>query len=79
MITLTINIRKEIIILLLIFFLCNLLNICSIIVYKTLWKEIYSQLGTVCILSIAVYFFQAFIRSCIYLIMFWKKKHTPVR
>jgi hypothetical protein len=75
MITITIHIRKEIIIWLLIFCLCNLLNICSIIVYKTLWKETYTQLGIVCALSFLVYSFLVLVRFVVYLIIRVKKAY----
>jgi hypothetical protein len=79
MVTVTINIRKEIIIWLVIFCLCNLLNVCSILVYKTQWSEIYTQLGIVGALSFVVYFFIILIRSGVYLVKLRRKKDMNPR
>lgn len=69
----TINISKEIKIWLSVFVLCNLLNVASIIIYKTFWKELYTQLGFVFMLTCTIYLFVALVRGTVYL--FRKKRH----
>jgi hypothetical protein len=53
--TVTINLITELKIWLSIFILSNLLNALGIVIYKTEWKELYSQLGFVFLLSCAIY------------------------
>jgi len=47
--------RKEARLWLILFLIANLLNAYSIYHYKTSWKELYSQLGYVFLLSLAMY------------------------
>jgi hypothetical protein len=47
--------RKEARLWLILFLIANLLNTYSIYHYKTSWKELYSQLGYVFLLSLAMY------------------------
>jgi len=45
-----------------------LINIFSIVFYKTLWKELYTQILWVGIITIALYAISVGIRVCFYLI-----------
>ena len=46
----------------------NLINFFSILYYSTAWKELYTQLLWVSIITIVLYAFSVGIRMCIYLI-----------
>ena len=58
----TIHPRREFIIWLIAFLFSNLLNVYGIIHYKTSWKELFTQLGYVFVLSLFLYFLVALIR-----------------
>ncbi len=62
------NIKKELIILSIVFTITYIGNIYSIISYNTPWKELYSSLMYVFTVSFVLYFFIAFIRIIIYMI-----------
>ncbi len=61
----TIHPRREFIIWLIAFLFSNLLNVYSIIHYKTNWIELVTQLGYVFVLSLLLYFLVALIRLII--------------
>lgn len=60
--------RKEIRILITCFILAFLLNVVSIILYKTPWHETVSQIGYVLAITIALYLVIAGVRLTIFLI-----------
>jgi len=68
--------KKELRILLICFACSFLLNIAAIIIYKTSWAEVITQLGYVFIIALAFYVLIAIIRLIIYLIstLFKKRK-----
>jgi hypothetical protein len=68
--------KKELRILLICFACSFLLNIAAIIIYKTSWAEVITQLGYVFIIALALYVLIAIIRLIIYLIstLFKKRK-----
>jgi cell shape-determining protein MreD len=66
--TMTIDFFKEIRLGLAIFCFCNLLNVISIIAYKTAWKELWTQLWIVCGLSLLLYLCVFAIRVIVHLI-----------
>jgi hypothetical protein len=70
--SITFHPRREFILWLILFVLCNLLNVYSIIHYKTRWIELITQLGYVFVLSLLIYFLIALIRLIVTLIR--KKK-----
>jgi hypothetical protein len=70
--SITFHPRREFIIWMILFILCNLLNVYSIIHYKTRWIELITQLGYVFVLSLLIYFLIALIRLIVTLIR--KKK-----
>jgi hypothetical protein len=61
----TIHPRREFIIWLIAFLFSNLLNVYGIIHYKTSWKELFTQLGYVFVLSLLLYFMVVLIRLVI--------------
>jgi hypothetical protein len=70
--SITFHPRRELIIWFILFILSNLLNVYSIIHYKTRWIELFTQLGYVFVLSLVVYFLITLIRLII--VMVRKKK-----
>ncbi|OPZ14934.1 MAG: hypothetical protein BWZ06_00616 [Bacteroidetes bacterium ADurb.BinA261] len=67
--------KKELRILLICFACSFLLNIAAIIIYKTSWAEIITQIGYVIIIALALYVLIAIIRLIVYLISrFFKKR-----
>ena len=50
------------------FFAAILMNVCSIIVYKTLWSELYSQILWVLIITCVLYAVSVGIRICLYFV-----------
>lgn len=60
--TVTINIITELKVWISIFIFSNILNIFSIVVYKTEWKELYTQLGFVFVISCILYLLAGAIR-----------------
>ena len=67
--------KKELRILLICFACSFLLNIAAIIIYKTSWAEIITQIGYVIIIALALYVLIAIIRLIVYLILrFFKKR-----
>lgn len=56
------RIKKELYILLGCFFIAFIVNILSIIIYKTRWNEVFTQLGYVVVISLALYLFVGVIR-----------------
>ena len=67
--------KKELRILLICFAFSFLLNIAAIIIYKTSWAEIITQIGYVIIIALALYVLIAIIRLIVYLISrFFKKR-----
>jgi hypothetical protein len=70
--SITFHPRREFILWLILFVLCNLLNVYSIIHYKTRWIELITQLGYVFVLSLLIYFLIALIRLIVTLVR--KKK-----
>lgn len=74
--TVTVNIFKEFIIWLIIFGLSFLLNVISILIYKTSWTELYSQLGFVFMISCALYVFIVAVRLIVFFIRGFVKNHS---
>jgi hypothetical protein len=70
--SITFHPRRELIIWFILFILSNLLNVYSIIHYKTRWIELFTQLGYVFVLSLVVYFLITLIRLIIAIVR--KKK-----
>ena len=70
------HIRRELIILLICLVIAFILNIVSIIAYKTAWSELFSQLHYVLAISVALYLLFAFVRLVIGLVkpLFRKSK-----
>lgn len=68
--------KKELRILLICFACSFLLNIAAIIIYKTPWAEVITQIGYVIVIAIGLYVLIAIIRLIIYLIstLFKKRK-----
>ena len=66
--------KKEVLIFGICFAIGFLMNLISIIVYKTPWYEIITQLGYVFVIGLVLYFLLAIVRSIIRLIKNLKKK-----
>lgn len=47
--------RRELLVIAGCFFAACLLNVCSIVVYRTSWSEIFTQAGYVLILTVVIY------------------------
>lgn len=60
--------RRELYIWLISFAVANLLNVFSILYYKTQWKELYTQWGFVLALSLVMYVLYTLVRIIISLI-----------
>lgn len=60
--TITINIFTELKVWLTVFLITNVLNIAAILIYKTEWKELYTQLGFVFMISLFLYVLVAVVR-----------------
>ncbi len=65
--------KKEVLIFGICFAIGFLMNLISIIVYKTPWYEIITQLGYVFVIAVVLYFLLAIVRSIIRLIKNLKK------
>lgn len=63
--TVTINIITELKVWISIFIIANILNVVSIMVYHTEWKELYTQLGFVAIISCVLYLLVGVVRFII--------------
>ena len=61
------QLKKELYILLACFVAAFLTNVASIIVFKTPWSEIFTQIGYVIVITILLYLIAAFIRFIFYL------------
>ncbi|PLB87045.1 hypothetical protein C0T31_02025 [Dysgonamonadaceae bacterium] len=66
--------KKELRILILCFVCSFLLNIAAIIIYKTSWAEVITQIGYVIIIALVFYLLIAIIRLIVYLISLLFKK-----
>lgn len=62
------TIKRELFVLLSCFIVAFLINIASIIIYKTSWVEIFTQLGYVVVIAIVLYLLSGAVRLLIYLI-----------
>jgi hypothetical protein len=62
------RIKKEVSILLACFITAFIINIVSIAIYNTSWSEIFTQIGYVIIITLALYLVTTFIRLIIHLI-----------
>lgn len=62
------RVKKEVAILLTCFIIAFVINIASIVIYKTSWLEIFTQIGYVVVITLVLYLIVAFIRFIIYLI-----------
>lgn len=62
------RIKKEGYILLICFILAFMTNIVSIILFKTPWYEIFTQIGYVIVITVTLYLLVAFLRVIIYLV-----------
>ncbi len=62
------RVKKEVAILLACFTMAFIINVASIVIYKTSWLEIFTQIGYVIIITLTLYLVVAFIRLIIYLI-----------
>jgi hypothetical protein len=71
--TITINILSELKVWLTVFLITNVLNVAAILIYKTEWKELYTQLGFVFMMSLFLYVLVALVRFIVSL--FRKKKN----
>lgn len=60
--------KKEVAILLACFIIAFVINIASIVIYKTSWLEIFTQIGYVIIITLILYLGVTFLRLIIYLI-----------
>lgn len=63
------RIKKELYILLGCFAVACILNAISIILYKTPWFEIFTQIGYVVIITVGIYLLVAFVRGVISLLI----------
>lgn len=61
------RIRKELITLLICFIIAFLTNVIAVAVYKTPWYEIFSQIGYVVVIAVALYLILFAIRGAIHL------------
>lgn len=56
------QIKKELLVLLVCFVLSFIINIVAIVVYKTSWIEVFSQIGYVIIISVVLYILVSLVR-----------------
>ncbi len=70
------KVKRELYILLGCFIFAFLLNIACIIIYKTRWIEIFTQIGYVIVISVVLYLLIALIRFVVFLVgkLFKKRK-----
>lgn len=61
------RVKRELYILLICFATAFILNIIAIIIYRTSWVEVFSQLGYVVVITFILYVLVTFIRFVIYL------------
>lgn len=54
--------RRELWILLVCFLVANIFNVVAIIRFSTPWYEVFTQIGYVCVTTIALYFLLALVR-----------------
>jgi len=73
------TIKKELLILVILFVLAYALNIFAIAYYKTLWKELYSSLFYVFAFAFALYLLLIPIRILQHLILKVLKKKTQIK
>lgn len=66
--------KTEILYLIISFVMAFGLNILGIVIYKTEWKELYSQIRIVFILGLTIYVLSALVRLLIFIIMKLFKK-----
>ena len=66
--------KKELVIFGACFAIAFLMNVISIIVYKTPWYEVFTQIGYVFVIAIVLYLLLAIVRSIIRLIKNLNKK-----
>ncbi len=71
--TIQINLHKQLQILLSLFFFFNLLNVISIVYYKTEWNELFREMDFVIFLTIGAYFTYLFVKLFIIELLFRKK------
>ena len=62
------KVKKEIVIILVCFALAFLINIGSIIAFKTPWYEMFTQIGYVIVITLILYFITSFLRLIVYLL-----------
>ena len=62
------RVKKELIVLLVCFIIAFVINVAAIIIYKTPWYEMFSQIGYVAVIAIVLYLLLAIIRGLISLI-----------
>lgn len=62
------KVKRELRLLLWCFIIAFVLNIVAIIIYKTYWVEIFTQIGYVIVIAVGLYLSIALIRFLIYLI-----------
>ena len=67
--------KNELQILLGCFVFAFLINIVAIIIYKTPWFEVFTQLGYVIAVAVILYLFILFVRFVVYLLKFWFPRH----
>lgn len=65
------RLKKELNIFLVLFIIAFVLNIISIAVYKTEWKELITQIGIVFIIALVLYILIGFIRLLVLMIKFF--------
>ena len=66
--TISIDLRKELFIYALCFFIAFCFNLGAVIAYSRPWSELFSQLGYVVAISLALYAFLLFLRGAAFLI-----------
>jgi len=69
------RLKKEILIIAICFIVASIINIISVIIYKTPWYEIFTQIGYVLVITLVIYFMVILIRAIVLLIkkMFVRK------
>ncbi|MFV0376537.1 MAG: hypothetical protein ACK5JD_04455 [Mangrovibacterium sp.] len=69
-----INIFRQLRLLLYIFIFFNLLNVAGILIFRTSWSELYSQLGFVVLLTLICWLFFLFVKI---VYRFIRKRNEP--
>ena len=62
------RIKKELLLLLTCFIFAFLLNVTAVIIYRTPWIEIFTQIGYVVAITLVLYLFITFIRGILFFV-----------